>query len=289
MTTISGKTRFGPTIGVVLGAALLAAPALGLAQAATETVKGMVVSHDTTHIVVKVGDHNRTVNLTPGTKIQATQGAGVLRRETAPVSDLIRGLAVEMTLAPQGDAWVANSIVFKSSDLKTAKQINAGINQTEGNVAANKSAIAQNQAAIEANKKALAEQEARLNNVGKLVAAGRTKVFFGVGKDDLTNEGKLELQSLAAKAKGMEHGYRLAVVGRADPTGNAAANKALSARRAAAVKTYLVEHCGVLPVNFVPDTALGENPVAQDPDPPKNDSEARRVTVTIMVSGAAKT
>jgi outer membrane protein OmpA-like peptidoglycan-associated protein len=279
MTIAKDKVGFGPRIGAVLAAALLAAPTASLAQAATQTVKGMVVSHDQTHVVVKVGDENRTVNLTPGTKIQATQGAGVLRRETAPVSDLIRGLAVEMTLAPQGEAWVANSIVFKSSDLKTAKQINAGLHETEGNVAANKSAI-------EANKKALAEQEARLNNVGKLVAAGRTKVFFAVGKDELTSEGKLELQSLAAKAKGMEHGYRLAVVGRADPTGNAAANKALSARRAAAVKTYLVEHCGVLPVNFVPDTALGENPVAQDPDPPKNDAEARRVTVTIMVSGA---
>jgi outer membrane protein OmpA-like peptidoglycan-associated protein len=76
------------------------------------------------------------------------------------------------------------------------------------------------------------------------------------------------------------------VVGRADPTGNAEANKRLSARRAVAVRSYLIESCGVLPGQFVPSTALGENSVADDPDPPKTAAEGRRVAVTIMVSKA---
>jgi outer membrane protein OmpA-like peptidoglycan-associated protein len=76
------------------------------------------------------------------------------------------------------------------------------------------------------------------------------------------------------------------VVGRADPTGDAAANKRLSARRAAAVKAYLIESCAIVPPYIVPATALGEDSVAQDPDPPQNAAEARRVTVTILISKA---
>src|SRR5881394_1908841 len=140
MTMISRKMHMRTTIGALLGAALLASPAAGLAQE-TQTNKGMVLSHDEHHVVVKIGDESRTINLTPGTKIQATQGAGVIRRETRPASDLIRGLAVEVTMAPQGHEYIATSIVFKSSDYKTAKQINAGLHQTEGNVAANKKQI----------------------------------------------------------------------------------------------------------------------------------------------------
>ncbi|MGS7457499.1 OmpA family protein, partial [Mycobacterium tuberculosis] len=81
-----------------------------------------------------------------------------------------------------------------------------------------------------------------------LVAAGRTKVFFAVGSATLSAQGKQDLDDIAAKAKAIKAGYRLAVVGRADPTGNAEANKRLSARRAVAVREYLIESAGVLPV-----------------------------------------
>lgn len=268
----------------LLGASLLAAPAFVLGQeqapaapaapAASQTLKGTIVSHDQNHIVIRTGGHETTIKLGPGTKITATRGAGVLQRESRQVSDLTRGLPVEVNASHIGADLVASTITYKSSDMKTANQIQAGIAQTEAGVAANKQAIA--------------EQEERLNNVGNLVAAGRTKVFFGSGKSAVNDQGKADLQDIAAKANGIKGGYRLAIVARADQKGNAEANKRLSAQRAAAVKTYLIEHCGVLPGNFVPATALGENPVMQDPDPPKNDAEARRVTVTIMVSGANK-
>jgi outer membrane protein OmpA-like peptidoglycan-associated protein len=253
----------------VLGAVLMAAPGLGFAQEA-QSFKGMIVSHTDNSLVVKAGADEQTVTLTPDTKITGTAGAGVLQRETRPPEDLIRGLPIEYKGVLSDQGVVAESITFKKSDLKTAKQIAAGIHETEGGVAA--------------NKKAIAEQEERLNNVGNLVSAGRTKVFFAVGSATITEQGKHDLQAIATQAKGIKTGYRLAVVGRADPTGDAAANKRLSARRAAAVKAYLIESCAVLPTQFVPPTALGESTVAQDPDPPQNAGEARRVTVTILVS-----
>jgi len=259
-------------IVAMFGAVLMALPGLALAQEAT-VYKGIITSHTDNTLGVKIGTEQQTLTLTPDTKITATAGAGVLQRESGSPEDLIRGLAIEFRGIPTDTGLVAQSVTFKKSDLKTAKQIAAGITQTEEGVAANKQAIA--------------EQEERLNNIGNLVAAGRTKVFFAVGSAALTDQGKKDLDDLAAKAKAIKGGYRLAVVGRADPTGNAAANKRLSARRAIAVKEYLTESAGVLPVYFVPPAALGSNPVTQDPDPPANDAEARRVSVTILVSKAS--
>lgn len=256
----------------MFGAVLMALPGLAFAQEAT-VYKGIITSHTDNTLGVKIGTEQQTLTLTPDTKITATAGAGVLQRESGSPTDLIRGLAIEFRGIPTDTGLVAQSVTYKKSDLKTAQQISAGINQTEEGVAA--------------NKKAIAEQEERLNNIGNLVAAGRTKVFFAVGSATLTEQGKKDLDDIAAKAKTIKAGYRLAIVGRADPTGNVAANKRLSARRAVAVKEYLMESAGVLPVYFVPPAALGENPVAQDPDPPKNDAEARRVTVTILVSKAS--
>jgi outer membrane protein OmpA-like peptidoglycan-associated protein len=258
-------------VAAMLGAVLMAVPGLGFAQEAT-VYKGIITSHTDNTLGVKIGSEQQTLTLTPDTKITATAGAGVLQRESGSPEDLIRGLAIEFRGIPTDTGLVAQSVTFKKSDLKTAQQIAAGINQTEEGVAA--------------NKKAIAEQEERLNNVGNLVAAGRTKVFFDVGKATISAQGQQDLQDIAAKAKAIKGGFRLAVIGRADPSGDAAANKRLSARRALAVKNYLVESAGVLPVYFVPGAALGESTVAQDPDPPKTPAEARRVTVTILISKA---
>lgn len=258
-------------MAAMLGAVLMAVPGLGFAQEA-QVYKGMIVSHADNSLVVRMGAEEQTLALTPDTKITVTAGAGVLQRESGSTEDLIRGLAIEFRGLPSADGLVAQSITFKKSDLKTAKQISAGLSQTEAGVASNKQAIA--------------EQEERLNNVGNLVPAGRAKVFFEVGSATISAQGKQDLQDIAAKAKGIKSGFRLAVVGRADPTGDAAANKRLSARRAAAVKSYLIESCAIVPPYIVPATALGEDSVAQDPDPPKTAAEARRVTVTILISKA---
>ena len=248
-------------------AALMLAPATLSAQ---ETEHGMILSRTETSVTVRTTSGDKTLKVGPDTKIQEVAGSLGVRKKDHPASDLIRGLAVDFKAS--GDE--AKEITFKPSSLKTARQINAGLFDTETQVAANKAGIEEN--------------ADRIDNVGELVAKDRAKVFFAVGSTQLTAEGQEELKSLAEKAKGTK-GYRLAIVGRADPTGDAAANRRLSLKRAETVKAYLVENCGVLPGRIVPSTALGENSPAQDPDPPKNDAEARRVTVTIMVSGSAPT
>ena len=253
----------------LLAALAIAAPGAALGQDAVP-LKGMITSHDGNTIVVRGSAGDTKVKLTDGTKIRGTSGALGVRGETHPPTDLIRGLAVEVTTVQDGSDLTATGVTFKNSDLKTAQQIAAGLTSTEANVE-------KNAAGIEANSE-------RIDNVGLLVPAGRTKVFFAVGSAALTAESKQSLDDIATQAKAIKRAYRLAVVGRADKTGNAAANERLSAQRAVAVKQYLMKSAGISPANFIPTTALGDAPVAQDPDPPANAAEARRVTVTIAVS-----
>jgi outer membrane protein OmpA-like peptidoglycan-associated protein len=219
--------------------------------------EGIIISHDGPTLVVRGGTGDVPVTLTEATRIRGTSGVLGVRGEDHPATDLIRGLSVEITPVEGAAVMTAEQVTFKNSDLETARQIEAGIHGTEQ----------------------------RIDNVGELVARGRTRVFFTTGSATLTAEGRQSLQAIAAQAQAIT-GYRLAIVGRADSTGNPEANRRLSERRVAAVTSYLVENCGVLPGRILPTTALGESPVAQDPDPPRNNAEARRVTVTIAVSGA---
>ena len=220
--------------------------------------KGIIISHDGSTIVVRGDNGDTPVTLTETTRIRGTSGMLGVRGEDHPATDLIRGLAVEVTPA-EGAETTAAEVTFKNSDLRTAQQIQAGIHGTEQ----------------------------RIDNVGELVARGRTRVFFATGSATLTAEGMQSLQEIATQAKAIT-GYRLAVVGRADPTGDTAANQRLSERRVAAVTSYLLQTCGVLPGRILPSAALGESSVANDPDPPRTNAEARRVTVTIAVSASSQ-
>lgn len=247
-------------ISMLLAAALYATPGLVLAA---EPIKGMIISNDGSTMVVRSPAGDTPIALNGQTKIRGVAGALGIRGEDYPASALIRGLPVEVTTAEDGGAVAATEVTFKQGDLKTANQIAAGLVGTDAAVAANSE---------------------RIDNVGMLVPAGRTKVYFAVGSAALTEKAKEDLQAIATQAKGMKGAYRLAVVGRADSSGNAAANERLSAARAAAVTKYLQRSAAISPANFLPATAVGSAPVAQDPDPPKTPEEARRVTVTIAVS-----
>ena len=252
------------TSTAALVAAFAAMPVLAMAQV---TLSGAITEKQDDHIVLRTSDGDKIVRVAPDTKVTETAGAGVLQREKRAPSDLMRGLTVQIDAMPSqsGQEYYANSITYKKGDMRTARQIDAGVT---------------------AERERIAQAEARLDNVGELMPAGRTKVFFDTGSTELSDQAKQDLQAIAAQAKDIKGGFRLAVVGRADPRGNAAANQRLSEKRAAAVTDYLMREAGVRPGSILPQTAIGASPVADDPDKPKTLAEGRRVTVTILVSKA---
>lgn len=271
MTTLAA---FGLFVGL-----LLASPGGAFAQEAG-LVKGMILSHEGNTLTVRWHGGDTAIHLTPSTKIRGTSGSLGIRGETHSPDDLVRGLAVDIATVQSGTELTATEVTFKNADLKTAKQISAGIHDTEGRVSANARGISGNAARLD-------EHEDRLDNIHDFDAAGRAKVFFATGSTTLTPKGHQELHQIATQAKAIK-GYRIAVVGRADSRGDPVKNQRLSEARSAAVTAYLLQACGILPGRIVPSTALGENSVADDPDPPQNLSEARRVTVTILVSKGSK-
>lgn len=252
----------------VFAALTMAMAVAGAAQAQEpQEVGGVITANNGSTIVVRNADGDHTVSLTGSTKIRGTTGMLNVRGEDHPTSDLLPGLTVSVEGVRDGSGVTANEVTFREGDLRTARAISGGLVGTEARVA---------------------ENSERIDNVGQLVQAGRTKVFFEVGSTTLSAEGRASLDAIAAQARGLNTAYRFAVVGRADPTGNAAANERLSQRRAQAVIRYLERSAGITPDKFLLPAALGSAPVAQDPDVPQNDAEARRVTVTLAVSASAR-
>jgi outer membrane protein OmpA-like peptidoglycan-associated protein len=257
-----------PAVLGMLGAVSLAAPGVALSQ----TVEGVIVANTGSSIVVRTEGADTTYNVSDSTKIRGT--GGILDSDPFPPAALMPGLAVKVKTSDDGET----SVKFKKHDYRIAAQINAGLHGTNAMVASNA-------AGIQSNASAIASNSDRINNVGELMSAGRTKVFFDLGSTKLSSQGEQDLQAIAAQAKGMKS-YRLVVVGRADPTGGENANQKLSDDRAAAVTQYLLKKAGVGPERILTPAAVGESEVTQDPDPPATAQEARRVTVTIAVSKA---
>lgn len=255
-------------MAVVAMLTMLVATSYGGAALAQEgRLNGTITANDGTTMVVRTAEGDMPVVLTPQTAIRGTSGMLGIRGEDHPPSDLIPGLIVQVTIVPGADRLTAGEVNFKNDDLRTARQISAGLVGTESRVA---------------------ENTERIDNVGNMVAAGRTTVYFDTGSAALSDQGRADLDAIAAQAKSLNTAWRVAVVGRADPTGNAAANQRLSERRAQAVTDYLMRNAGITPEKFIPTAALGDSAIANDPNPPSNNAEARRVTVTIAISASAR-
>jgi outer membrane protein OmpA-like peptidoglycan-associated protein len=78
----------------------------------------------------------------------------------------------------------------------------------------------------------------RVENMDNFKPASTEAVLFAIGKSELSEEAKAQLDAFAAKVAPMKH-YIVEVQGFTDSTGAPAANIELSRRRAAAVVRYL--------------------------------------------------
>lgn len=84
-----------------------------------------------------------------------------------------------------------------------------------------------------------------------------TDALFGFGKTTIKPTGKRALDKFAAQLKGAKYDV-INITGHADRIGSEAANMKLSARRAEAVKAYLVESAGI-PANKIAARGVGES------------------------------
>ena len=235
--------------------ALLLLGALGAAAHAADgdktRIKGVItgVQGDTITVV----DANRTqhsINVSDETLLKRTRGLTGVIYEKADRAVLAAGLPVTVEATPSGDQLAATEISFKSEDLRTTQQIQAG----------------------------MAPTNARMDQFGTYEQLDAAEVTFASGSAALSAEGKAALDAFAEKAKQTTN-YQVVLQGFTDSTGSAAANQRLSTQRANAVANYLQQKGGLAPGRVRAGDGMGVAPDAGSGD----NASARKVIAKLVV------
>lgn len=233
-----------------LVAILTALPAYA-ADGDKSKIKGLITAVQGNTITIK--DQNnvqQTLTVAPDTRFKRTKGLTGVIHEKAEQTALIPGLPISADVVAAGTGFNATEISFKSEDMRTAQQVQAG----------------------------LAPTTARMDEFGTYEALDTAEVLFDSGSASISAKGKSDLDALAAKAKDIKN-YQVVLQGFTDSTGDAAANQRLSMRRADAVSNYLQQQAGLAPGRVRAGDGMG---VASDAGGGSN-AGARKVVVKLVV------
>jgi outer membrane protein OmpA-like peptidoglycan-associated protein len=267
-------------------------------------IKGVVVAkEDTNTFVVRdtVGVDTRVV-IAPNASIKNNAFFG---GDSYPVTSLVRGLNMEVE--GRGDTAGNVSVTkgrFDKSNLQTAMTIDSrGTPAEERLTAAEQNAervsgqidelMAISNAAKGGAKAAQDTADAavagvnatnkRITDMDDYIVQSTATVNFRVNSAILSPEGKASLDQVATAAMTMK-GYMIEVTGFASAEGGAKANKALSDRRAQAVKEYLIEQHNIPLRRMSTSYGFGELQAVADNTTREGREQNRRVEVKLLVS-----
>jgi outer membrane protein OmpA-like peptidoglycan-associated protein len=250
--------------------------ALGVPVAMAEpfSTTGMITAREGDKITVTAPDGTHTdMMLTPSTKVVSVSGKVLKSKSDVTASEVITGLPVSVDAERNGDKIDAVKIEFKSGDLKTARQVEAGTAQA-------KARVREKAAELQAQND---EMKKRLSEANQYVEKASATVLFATGSTVISAQGKSDLQHIASQAKAIK-GYMVSVAGYADTTGNAEANQKLSERRAAAVINYLQKSCGLMTQRVMAGDALGDAHQIGDAHTTEGKAQNRRVVVKVLTN-----
>jgi OmpA-OmpF porin, OOP family len=272
------------------------------AQGDKTKVKGLITARTGDSIVLKTTDGSSiTVTLDDDTKVQQPKGLGVRKKQMSAAA-LIPGLKVSVDGTSQDATHVlAQSITFDKDDLQTAEMIQAGLNPTAQQVAANQQNIGENAQNIEANKQGItanqqniaanksaidtnaAETSKRFSELSEYDTKGQLDVRFASGSTAISTTDQEALKKLAHDAVNLT-GYIIQVKGFADSSGNAAMNQKLSMERAQNVIAFLLQDCNVPVRHIIAPGAMGEAAPVASNETAAGRAENRRVEVKVLLN-----
>jgi len=271
MTTATQRLALRAAAIVALCLAILT-PAAAWAQ--TGSLRGIISARDGDRMIVTTSDGGQhTFTIDGNTKVIAVGGGLGLRQNEQPATELLNGLPVTVESVTHGEFVYASKVTFKESDLKTAKQIEAGTAQAKAQA---------REKLAEADRKT-AELKDRLAHANEYVAKGEVTVYFATGSIEIDARGQRDLKDIAAKALQVK-GYMIGVTGHADSRGDPRANQILSEKRANAVIRYLQKHGGIQPYRVLAQNAMGEDRPAAASYHPSDLSQSRRVVVQVLTN-----
>ena len=282
---------------------VLAVMALTCARAAAQdvTVQGIIVARSGANMVLKTADAPKlVVVLNDDTQAKEVEGKLGMRKKELGITALVPGLPVKVKGSYDAqNRLVANTVEFKSSDLKTAEEIQAGLAPTDQELASAQQAISQNdqkiatdqkeiaanaqQAAV--NKQDIVETNKRFSELDQYEVKGSVPVYFGNGSTVVEPQYKKQLMSLAQQAMQI-NGFMIQVQGFASSTGSAALNQKLSMERADAVLAYLEQDGKVPLTNILAPAAMGTSDQVASDATAEGQAQNRRVVVKILVNKA---
>jgi outer membrane protein OmpA-like peptidoglycan-associated protein len=233
-------------------------------------VKGMIVSRTGETLIVKGSGGNTTVVLNEDTKTKDNKGMLGLRKEYMANTVLIPGLKVDVEgVTDDQGRVIAGTITVDGDDLETAEMIQAGLQPTAQQVAANTQDIQEN--------------TERFSKLGEYDVKAEATVKFNVGSSEISPEDQKQLKGLAQTAIGL-NGYLIEVKGFTDSSGNAAMNQQLSEDRAEAVIAYLTQECNVPVRHIVAPGAMGEYHSTASNETKEGRAQNRRVEVKVLLN-----
>lgn len=283
------------------------------AGAQQTTVEGLVIGRNGPSLSVKTqADPRLTVLLSDTT--QATEKGGFLglNKKHPGITELVPGLYVKVQGTYDPDhKLIAKKVIFSHSSLKTAQQIDAGLNPVAEQVAkaqdqlrsdrrdidANGQTIAQNTQDINATKQGLAangqataangqaigKANQRFGQLDQYETKGSLTVNFANGKSTITRKDRDDLTQFVNAAANTP-GFMIEVQGYASATGSPTQNQRLSSERANAVLSVIQQSGSVPLTRILAPAAMGTTNQVGSNHTRKGQAENRRVVVTILVN-----
>jgi outer membrane protein OmpA-like peptidoglycan-associated protein len=163
------------------------------------------------------------------------------------------------------------------------EELSAVANTARGGAKAAQETADQALAASKANSAEIQATNDRISQIDNYEAKQNIAVNFKVNSAVLSDEAKAALDEIAAQAKN-EKGYLIQVTGYASADGPEARNRALSERRAEAVRRYLAENHDIPLQRMINPFGFGElKPVAEN-NTREGRKQNRRVEVAILIN-----
>lgn len=240
-------------------------------------VDGVITARGGESMTLKNEMGTVVARLTASTDVKVKKGRLGILKEGAAATALIPGLRVEVEgVGDDHGQLIATKVRFASNDLKTARAIQAGMTETQGQVDANKQAIGQVQGEQ-------AELARRFGQLGDYDVLAEGTVYFEVGSAALSQDGASELARIAAKAKELP-GYMIGVEGYADASGGADVNQKLSLERSQAVVNWLAQNGGIPFYRMLAPGAMSTAQPAASNETSAGRAQNRRVVAKVLVN-----
>lgn len=237
-----------------------------LAIAQAKEVEGFIKSRSGETMTLQLKDSTEmVVVLNDSTNVGQAQGMLKARHKDMSMAALIPGLAVKVKGSTNDqNQLVAETVRFTGDDLKHAQAIQAGMHETNQQVAAN---------------------TARFGQLDDYTILDEVTVYFANGKTKVDPKYVPQLTALAEKAKPI-NGYMIEVKGFASSSGSTEANQALSEDRASHVTNILVQQGKIPMTRMLAPGAMGESEQVGGTSAKDSEAQNRRVVVRVLQNKA---